>query len=211
MTYCPSQQRRNLVDGALCACRRFFQRLARPGMTGTCSPEGLDPVAFQRGRQRARPVTPHIPFKTAGLHSPAGAYALGSGRNPIQRCRPTHRGPQNQPIQRFYRPLQRTGKHTALAESFGEGLAQAPSGIRCLLLADRGQRDVRAPGMLPGFAPHGLAVAQQHQKSIAATSFDGNGAVHVPRLLMPPLSLRSFMTRPLTPIFCAEMIEMLLD
>ena len=44
------------------------------------------------------------------------------------------------------RPLQRTGKHTALAESFGESFAQAPSGIRCLL---RNQYLAGALGELP--------------------------------------------------------------
>ena len=176
------QQRRNLVDGALGACRRFFQRLARPGMDRHlfARRQGLDPVALQRGRQRARPVTPHIPFKTAGLTHLLARTPLGSAVIPFSDAVQHTVVRKTSQFSGLARPLQRTGKHTALAESFGEGLAQAPSGIRCLLLADRGQRDVRAPGMLPGFAPHGLAVAQQHQKSIAATRvLDGNGAVHV--------------------------------
>ena len=95
--------------------------------------------------------------------------------------------PQNRPVQRFGTPASADWKHTALAESFGESFAQAPSGIRCLLLADRGQRDVRAPGMLPGFAPHGLAVAQQHQKSVAATRVLDATVPFTFCSLMPPL------------------------
>ena len=106
------QQRRNLVDGALGACRRFFQRLARPGMDHLFARrQGLDPVALQRGRQRARPVTPHIPFKTAGLTHLLARTPLGSAVIPFSDAVQHTVVRKTSQFSGLARPLQRTGKH----------------------------------------------------------------------------------------------------
>ena len=99
------QQRRNLIDGALGAYRCFFQRLARPGMDRHLLAQGK--VSTQRppawaSASAARHAT--HPIQNRWPHSPAGAYAPRLGHNPIQRCRPTHRGPQNRPVQRVGTP-----------------------------------------------------------------------------------------------------------
>ena len=60
--------------------------------------------------------------------------------------------------------FQRAGEHTLRVKTFGEGLAQSRPRIHSLLPAYLSQRDVRSPGMLPGFTPKSLTMSQQYQE-----------------------------------------------
>ena len=76
--------------------------------------------------------------------------------------------------------FQRAGEHTFRVKTFGEGLAHSRPSIHSLLPAYLSQRDVRSPGMLPGFTPKSLTMSQQYQEPrLAARCINSHSAVHV--------------------------------
>ena len=184
-----------------------------PAWTGTCSPEARSrpsrPPAWASA-SAARHAT--HPIQNRWPHSPAGAYAPRSAVIPFSDAVQHTVVRKTSQFSGLARPLQRTGKHTALAESFGgrprAGAFRHPlpaarrprsTGCSCARYAAR----IRSTRSGRGAATPKIRCRHESSRRQRCRSRSVRSCLHS--------SLRSFMTPPLTPIFCAEMIEMLLD